>query len=133
MTPILTIALEPIRLVDAHGAPAADATPWLTWALFALAGLALVAAIATAAAFLLPRIRPDHDPADRAFRALSRRLRIPRTHRAALRSLAQRAGAPPVALLLSHALFSRAVGLADHDADPTLRARRLDLEHRLFG
>jgi hypothetical protein len=61
----------------------------------------LAAAIALACFILLLRRFNTRDPAETAFRKLSRTLHLPRKEQRHLRDAALRAGVPPVALLLS--------------------------------
>lgn len=96
--------------------------------------LAVSIALAGAAATLLYARRdpwpPTSKAADRACRALARRLRLRAGERLALRRLSKRAGVPVAALVLSESAFDRACGQAPQaGASPRLTR---ELRRRLF-
>ena len=114
-------AIEPIRLAtqEAGDAPT-DGAAWTSWA----AGLALVAALSFAAHWLWRVRRLSAE--ERAFRALARRLWVPRGVRRTIRGMARAAGLPPVALLLSeHAFRSAAAAFAGDRSGVERAATRL--------
>lgn len=102
-----------LRLFDPSAAPAASNLPWASLA----AGLA-AAALIVAAAWVWRRTPPP-DPAEQAFRALARMLRLTRAERALVRALAAaHGGAAPTAILLSEsALADAARACASDDRD----------------
>jgi len=89
---------EPLRLITGEaggGDPARD-----FWLLVALLGGVFIVS-SCGAAYLWWKRTLTHDPSEYAFRAMARRLGIARTDRRAIRTLAQRQGRAPVALLVS--------------------------------
>ncbi|MEM8835437.1 MAG: hypothetical protein AAGD00_06415 [Planctomycetota bacterium] len=84
---------------QASGAPVVPTSVWIAVGVCAALGVALA---------LLWRMGIGQAPEDHAFRALCRKLRVPRRGRALVRRLAESIEAPAIALLLSEAAFVRA-------------------------
>lgn len=125
----LVLGVEPIRLAtgaESH-APASSGTDWPIVAIATLSIL-LILTLGALAWRIIRRVGPE----ERAFRIMARRLRLRRSHRAAMRALAASIETPPVALAICPSAFLRAVAaLATSDAPP--EPGLADLQHRLFG
>lgn len=125
----VVLALEPVRILE----PAVEqvqaqgpGTPLWIWIAGAVAVLALIVALgvfATAMITAYRRVRALH-PAEDAFRSVCKALRIPPAEWPAIRTLAAKIDAAPVAILISRSAFDRALGSrAPTDAIATLRSR----------
>ena len=126
---VMVIAFEPVRILEpaVEQAQAQDTgTPMWVWIAGAVVALALIVALgvlATAMITAYRRVRALH-PAEDAFRSVCKALRIPPADWPAIRTLAAKIDAAPVAILISRSAFDRALGSrAPTDAIATLRSR----------
>ena len=125
------IALDPIRLEAAEAVEAAGAMPLWMWIGGSIVAVAVVIAVGvgvTAGIAAYRRVR-SVDPAEDAFRALCKAMRVPASEWPVVRSLAARIEAEPAAVLVSRTAFERAAGSRAASADPAVAAMRT----RLFG
>ncbi|MBL0927857.1 MAG: hypothetical protein IBJ11_09430 [Phycisphaerales bacterium] len=126
-----TTALGPIGRVgrvaeDAAAGHWLEHIPWWVWGLLAL-GVLLVAAWGSWIAWRDQRRRA---PVERGFRRLARRLGLGRADRDVVRSMAQLAGLPPAALLLSEQAYLQGEARLETGA---LRMAALAARKRIFG
>jgi hypothetical protein len=111
---ILTLGVDPVRVIEPVTDRASNGTDpamwaWIAGAVVAVAMVVALGVVATAALATYRRVRalaPEED----AFRSMCKAMRIPPAEWATIRVLAQRIDAAPVALLLSRSAFDRAVG-----------------------
>jgi hypothetical protein len=100
-------------------------------------GIALGAlALAWAVTWWVWRSPPALEPHEYAFRAIARRLRLTNRQKSIFRRLARVIDADPIALLICHEAFSRALrrdgGVSEHDAR-TIESRVYRKRRRLTG
>jgi len=127
---MLLLATSPPRVDLSKGAEALEAaSPSIAAAVAAAAvGLALIVLAWLAATRFLG------SDSERAFRALARHLRLPRSERLLLRRLASSApNASPAALLLSAHARNAAIARVESDLDPRDKAHAVRIEARLSG
>lgn len=123
-TPIAVIVqpLWPARAVE----PAPSGLPLWLWV--SLAGV-VIFVVAGIVSHLAWRDRRRGAPVERAYRALVRRLRVPRASADLLRAIAEERNTPPVALLLSERAFDQALAASGARVAPEVAA---SLRRRLF-
>lgn len=120
-----------LRLIDPSATPPTWEVPWASLA----SGLAAAALVVVAA--WVWRRTPPPDPAEQAFCALARMLRLTRAERSLVRALAAaHGGASPTAILLSERALAdaaRACAPDDRDRVEQLARRLRESAARLLG
>lgn len=127
MSILVTSVIHPLWPASADSpAPHAGLPTWLWIA----CGLAAALVVGGAISWLAWRDRRRNAPVERAFRAMSRRLRLGRARAELVRTIAEDRDLPPVALLISQHAFDHAAATSTRSLDPQVVSAA---RHYIFG